>query len=100
MRVELKENTELDVKKLCQGLTPKERAELMILLRAYIQDEAETITRRRIMELNGYQNPAQEANPMPKMLSDQVEFRGYGSTTSTWSVIKQFAMKSNKKLED
>ena len=37
---------------------------------------------------------------MPKMLSDQVEFRGYGSTTSTWSVIKKFAMNSNKKIED
>jgi hypothetical protein len=41
LRTELKENTEFDIKKFVTSLDTKERAELKILMNAYINDESE-----------------------------------------------------------
>ena len=53
LRTELKENTEFDIKKFVTSLDTKERAELKILMYAYIHDESEGKMRKRFQELNG-----------------------------------------------
>lgn len=53
LRTELKENTEFDIKKFVTSLDTKERAELKILMHAYINDESEGKMRKRFQELYG-----------------------------------------------